>query len=193
MTSAILQQMMQNMCWQGPPQQVPPQQGQPQQGPPQQGPGGRNGQGNGNRDIRPCPYCQGPHKNQDCDPDKYPKSHLFCYMCNVWGHDDLECFSTTKEKWEAAMHIRCKKAHENKTMVLDGGNLPYRGPQKRLPGSREGQYPNGTKFQGGTFTAWKPEHMVLRLKNQEAANTKFDAHLKLITDQYTDIVPYTLA
>ena len=87
------------------------------------------------------------------------------------------------------MHGRCKKAHEAKSILLDGFGLPYRGQGRRMPGHREGHYPGGRE-NGGVFTAWKPEHMALRSKNQEEANVKFDAHLKTITDQYTDIVPY---
>ena len=74
---------------------------------------------------------------------------------------------------------------------MDGGNLPYRGASRRIPGHRDGRYPLGKgRGRGGTMVPWKPEHLVIRLKNQEVANAKFDAALKLISDKYADIIPY---
>ena len=83
------------------------------------------------------------------------------------------------------------KAHAMKAQIVDNGNLRYRGPSRIMPGHQQGRYPLGEgQAKGGTMVLWTPEQLVTRLKNQEIANAKFDAALKLISDKYQDIVPY---
>ena len=89
------------------------------------------------------------------------------------------------------MEQRCVKAHALKAQIVDNGNLPYRGPSRRIPGHLQGRYPlDKNQAKGGAMVPWTQEQLATRLKNQEIADAKFDAALKLISDKYDNIVPY---
>jgi len=94
-----------------------------------------------------CANCGDPdHSQQECDPDKYPNIHDFCWKCNTHGHNATGCRGQpTLEQWEAQAEKECIKAVAENRPWFEKYQKPLTGVGKRADPNATGRNAGGGK------------------------------------------------
>jgi hypothetical protein len=141
----------------------------------------------GTKKPQVCPFCKEPgHKQQECDADKFPVIHEFCWMCNVHGHSACDYrFFQKEEEWEKQFEKRCAEAVKEDRVVHCRHGKPLTGPNKMYD-----KWLTGRRIKGqGDLVPWAPEQLETRRSHKVTETAKMQIIAQKIRSSYPTLKP----